>query len=153
MPCIDSLLEDTEPLSTAAELRQRMAELETERREKAEAERRKLDAAHAAELKRFVEAQLTERDLELMRDRVARAVEHGQYEVEVMRFSAEVLTDRGRAVNNGDPAWPETLQGPAADCYAVFLARARPRGFRLYARVVNFPGGMPGDVALFLSWA
>jgi hypothetical protein len=28
----------------------------------------------------------------------------------------------------------------------------KPRGFRLAARMVDFPGGMPGDIGLFLIW-
>lgn len=29
---------------------------------------------------------------------------------------------------------------------------AKPHGFRLAARVPEYPGGMPGDIGLFLVW-
>ena len=28
----------------------------------------------------------------------------------------------------------------------------RQRGLGITARVLNFPGGMPGDIGLFLTW-
>ena len=28
----------------------------------------------------------------------------------------------------------------------------RPLGYKLYAEIISFPGGMPGDVGLFLKW-
>ncbi|MER2508997.1 MAG: hypothetical protein ABTQ27_09570 [Amaricoccus sp.] len=30
---------------------------------------------------------------------------------------------------------------------------AGPRGYRLKAMVINLPGGVPGDIGLFLNWA
>jgi hypothetical protein len=29
----------------------------------------------------------------------------------------------------------------------------KPHGFRLAAKVLDFPGGMPGDIGMFLLWA
>jgi len=69
-----------------------------------------------------------------------------------MQFPAKLCTDKGRAINNGEPDWPETLQGKAKSFYDFFLERGRPQGFRLKAQILNFPGGMPGDVGLIVSW-
>ena len=30
---------------------------------------------------------------------------------------------------------------------------AKPRGYKLKAMVINFPGGIPGDIGFFLNWA
>lgn len=35
--------------------------------------------------------------------------------VELMRFPIELTTDEGRAINNEEPDWPDTLMGLAAD--------------------------------------
>jgi hypothetical protein len=61
--------------------------------------------------------------------------------------------DAGCAVNAREPNWPMTLRGEAAEIYHRWKRDARPHGFRLSARVLEFPGGMPGDIGLFLTWA
>jgi hypothetical protein len=38
---------------------------------------------------------------------VRRAAERGEKEIQVLRFSSEFCTDRGRAINNFDPSWPK----------------------------------------------
>jgi len=37
------------------------------------------------------------------------------------------------------------------ELYARWCDQLSPRGFHLAARVLDFPGGKPGDVGLFLS--
>jgi hypothetical protein len=140
------------PIS-AADLRQRMAEIELARIEEAEAKRRKLEGEHLAQIKAFMEGGVTTDELERIRHRVAVAVENGKTEVEVIRFPASLLADRGRAVNNFDPDWPNTLRGKAATLHRLYRERAAPLGYKLEARVLNYPGGKPGEVGLFLSWA
>ena len=51
--------------------------------------------------------------------------------------------------------WPNligraTLRGEAAEIYLRWERDLKPHGFRLAARVLDFPGGMPGDIGLFL---
>jgi hypothetical protein len=60
--------------------------------------------------------------------------------------------DAGRAVNAGEPNWPATLRGDASKIYVRWERDLRPHDFRLSARVLEFPGGMPGEIGLFLSW-
>jgi hypothetical protein len=55
-----------------------------------------------------------------------------------------------RAVNAPQPDWPKTLRGEAAELYLRWERDLKPHGFGLAARVLDFPGGMPGDVGLFL---
>ena len=45
------------------------------------------------------------------------------------------------------------MQGKAKELYDRYLAVAKPQGFKLKATIINFPGGMPGDVGFFLNWA
>jgi hypothetical protein len=44
------------------------------------------------------------------------------------------------------------LRGEAAEIYLRWKRDLRPHGFRLTARVLDFPGGIPGDIGLFLVW-
>ncbi|TVQ38893.1 MAG: histidine kinase [Geminicoccaceae bacterium] len=138
---------------TAAALRQRMAEIELAKLAATEAKRKKLEAEHNAQMQAFLEGSVTEEDLERIRNRAAHAVQNGQTEVEVMRFPSSLLADKGRAVNNGHADWPSTLRGKAAALYDVYRVRAEPLGYKLEARILDYPGGMPGDCGLFISWA
>jgi CBS domain-containing protein len=80
------------------------------------------------------------------------AAEHGEKEFMLLRFPADLCTDRGRAINAPLPHWPATLRGEAAEIYLRWERDLKPRGFHLAARVLDFPGGFPGDMGLFLVW-
>ena len=80
------------------------------------------------------------------------AASRGEKEYLLLRFPSALCTDRGRAINAPDPAWPETLRGIATEVYTRWNADLRPKGLRLKARVIDFPGGLPGDIGLFLRW-
>lgn len=80
------------------------------------------------------------------------AVEQGKHELMVMQFPSDWCTDGGRAINNDDPQWPETLDGFAKRAYVHFEKHMQPLGYKVCARIINFPGGKPGDVGLFVSW-
>ena len=51
------------------------------------------------------------------------------------------------------PDWPETLQGKAKEFFDRYEEFGKPQGYRLKAMVINFPGGVPGDIGFFLNWA
>ena len=77
--------------------------------------------------------------------------ERGEKEYLLLRFPSELCTDNARAINNPpNPDWPKTLQGEAMELYARWRDQLSPRGFHLAARVLDSPGGNPGDVGLFL---
>jgi CBS domain-containing protein len=80
------------------------------------------------------------------------AAEHGLKEFMLLRFPSDLCSDGGRAINTEQPDWPTTLRGEAAEMYLRWERELRPNGFHLGARVLNFPGGMPGDIGLFLLW-
>ncbi len=70
-----------------------------------------------------------------------------------MRFPVALCSDHGRAINNGDADWPDSLTGRPRQAYEFWRDHVRPAGYRLKAMIIEWPGGMPGDVGMFLSWA
>ena len=50
------------------------------------------------------------------------------------------------AINSADPRWPETLQGKAKEFHERYMKYAKPRGYKLKAMIINYPGGIHGDV-------
>ncbi|MDQ7246778.1 CBS domain-containing protein [Dongia sedimenti] len=80
------------------------------------------------------------------------AAQHGQKEFMLLRFPHDLCSDGGRAINVPEPEWPKTLRGEAAEVYLRWERELKERGFRLAARVLDFPGGFPGDIGLFLVW-
>lgn len=90
--------------------------------------------------------------LQPLKSKLRAAAERGQTELMVMRFPNALCTDHGRAINNSDPDWPETLTGRPRQAYELWRDQLRPSGFRLSALIIEWPGGLPGDVGLFLKW-
>ena len=86
-------------------------------------------------------------------EQARKAAARGEKQYLLLRFPSDLCTDDSRAINNPpNPAWPQTLRGEAADVYNRWHTALRPHGFNLSARVLDFPGGKPGDVGLFLQW-
>ncbi len=83
---------------------------------------------------------------------IRRAASAGRTEVQVYRFPNQLCTDRGRAINQSEPGWENTLTGVPREIYLLWEKHFKPRGYRLKVHIVDFPGGMPGDVAMELSW-
>jgi hypothetical protein len=83
---------------------------------------------------------------------VKSAAERGEREVLALRFSSEYCTDGGRAINSFEPDWPQSLSGFAKRAYEFWQKELEPQGYKLRAQIMDFPGGMPGDVGLFLKW-
>ena len=80
------------------------------------------------------------------------AAKQGNHQLQVLTFPSSYCSDGGRRINIADPEWPSTLEGFAKKAYDFFQKELRPLGYKLHAEIINFPGGMPGDVALFLTW-
>jgi len=83
---------------------------------------------------------------------IQRAVDNGLTEVFVGRFPNTLFTDRGRAINQQEPGWENTLTGLPRELYHFWEKYLRPRGFRLRCQIVDWPGGMPGDIGMTLAW-
>lgn len=80
------------------------------------------------------------------------AAERGEREIQVLRMPHEACTDNGRMINVGEHAWATTLRGEAAEIWRRWDRELRSRGFRLTARTLEYPDGVPGDIGLFLVW-
>jgi hypothetical protein len=101
----------------------------------------------------FLRHSITEAEIAMVRRVVASAVAEGKLEALVYSFPSSLCSDGGRAINNAEADWPETLQGKAREFYERYEKFGRPQGYHLKAMVINFPGGVPGDIGLFLNWA
>jgi hypothetical protein len=83
---------------------------------------------------------------------IERAVSNGHNEVQVIRFPNTLCTDHGRAINQQEPGWELTLTGVPREIYELWARQFRPRGYKLRVQIIDFPNGMPGDVAMTLAW-
>ena len=83
---------------------------------------------------------------------VNRAVENGMTSVQVFRFPNSVCTDSGRAINQAEEGWESTLTGIPKEIYDFWQRQLKPRGYHMRFEIIDYPGGMPGDVGIFLSW-
>jgi len=80
------------------------------------------------------------------------AADSGKTELMVMRFPNVLCSDKGRALNNGEADWPNTLLGRPRQAYELWRDKLQPLHFKLSAMIIEWPRGLPGDIGLFLSW-
>jgi CBS domain-containing protein len=121
-------------------------------------------AAHQDEVRRAAAEQRRQKTKELIDRHISdgnwrailhqarQAAEHGQREIMLFGFPSQLCSDGGRAINALEPDWARTLRGEAAEIYLRWERDLKPHGFGLAARVLDFPGGMPGAIGLFLLW-
>ena len=83
---------------------------------------------------------------------IQRAVRNGLTEVQVYRFPNTLCTDRGRAINQQEPGWEKTLTGIPKEIFQLWTDYLKPRGYRISYQIIEFPGGMPGDIAITIAW-
>ena len=83
---------------------------------------------------------------------INRAVENGLMSVQVFRFPHTIATDNGRAINQGEAGWETTLTGIPKEIFEFWKRQLQPRGYHIRYEVIDYPGGMPGDIGIFLSW-
>jgi len=83
---------------------------------------------------------------------IQRAVRNGLTEVQVYRFPNVLCTDRGRAINQMEPGWEKTLTGLPKEIFQLWQDYLKPRGYRISYQVIDFPGGMPGDIGITIHW-
>ena len=83
---------------------------------------------------------------------IKRAVSNGLTEVEVGRFPNQLCTDHGRAINQMEPGWEETLTGLPKELFQFWKKYLQPRGYKIKFQIVDFSSGVPGDVGITLSW-
>ena len=141
-------------LPSAAACRERSAEMEAEKvaeylrkRETAEAEKRDL-------LERLSKPSGVSDEERMQRAAaiIKRAVGNGLTEVEVARFPNTLCTDKGRALNQMEPGWEETLTGLPKELFLFWKKHLASRGYRVKFQIADWPNGMPGDISMTLSW-
>lgn len=156
------------PLSVAALFAEREERRRRDQDAKGQLQRRGQE--ELAEFKRRLDDfQLTEAHIEAVLRQIRVAFERGDTELMLTSFPSSFCTDRGRAVNNvgapsihetedetpeedREPEWLATLPRGARLVYEYWKTNLKPGGFGFSVRIINFPGGMPGDVGLFFSW-
>lgn len=120
------------------------------------AEQRAYEAARKAEREKlrasFQEREVQPEALERVAALVAKAVERGEKQALVLQFPSDWLPDQGRGVTNHDPAWSARLEGFPKRAHDFFEKELAPRGFQIKAEILDWPGGMPGDVGFILTW-
>ena len=87
-----------------------------------------------------------------LKSKVRAAVKRDETELMVMRFPVALCTDKGRAINTAESDWPDTLTGRPRQAYEFWRDKLKPAGYGLSATIVEWPGGLPGDVGFFLKW-
>lgn len=130
------LVEAHEKAKLTAALREKAARLEARR----------------ALVEKLADERLSDAAWDLLLGHARAAAERGERDFLLIRFPAALCDDGGRMINVPDPDWPTTLRGPAADVYERWRDELKPRGFGLFARILEFPDGFPGDAGIFLTW-
>jgi hypothetical protein len=132
-------------LPKAADCRKRIAEVEAE---KATEFMRKESAAEAE--KRELMEKLSNpsgvSDEERMKRAaviIKRAVGNGLTEVQVGRFPNLLCTDRGRAINQQEAGWENTLTGLPKELYEFWQQHLQSRGYKSNTRSSTFRTGCP----------
>lgn len=147
-----------ESFMSAEDLRSYMTELEMAKASKM------LGAMDMAEEARKKLVATLRQEIEVTPDKIAEiknslanktraAAGRGETEVLVMRFPSALCTDKGRAINNAEADWPTTLTGRPRQAYEFWKEHLQPAKYKLRAMIIDWPGGLPGDVAFFLSWS
>src|SRR5947209_18763520 len=139
---------------SAADIKRRMEQWEAEKAAEELRRMKEQEAKQKAVMAEFHAPpdRTLEQLMQLVMQLVTRAAERGETEVQVYRFPNELCTDRGRRINNSEPGWEQTLEGRPKLGYEFWRDHLRPLGFGLKAEVVEYPGGMPGDIGFFLTW-
>ena len=139
-------------LVTPDELRRITHQKEMEKMREALEKKRRMDEERHHFHDTFMHQDLPPDALQRVSALVRGAAEHGQREVLALRFPSEYCTDGGRAINDFEPNWPDTLTGFAKRAYDFWQKELEPQGYKVRAQIMDFPGGMPGDVGVFLRW-
>jgi hypothetical protein len=147
----------SDPLAGIPSAKELMAEIARKEAEKASAAMREMSAADAekkALLDKFSRPSGVSDEDRLARAAaiIRRAASNGLIEVEIARFPNELCTDRGRAINQAEAGWEKTLTGLPKELFDFWDKHLKPKGYKVGFRIVDFPGGMPGEVGMTLKW-
>ena len=148
MPDIDQLIPSAKQIRTEA------AQKEAEKAE----QYARLAAAAEAEKQALVDrlnrpsGKSEEEKIQLASTIIQRAVRNGLTEVQVYRFPNTLCTDKGRAIIQQEPGWEKTLTGIPKEIFQLWIDYLKPRGYRIGYQIIDYPGGVPGDIAITIAW-
>ena len=143
-------------LPNAKQVMEQLALAEAEKASEAMRQKAKADAEKKALMDKLSKPSGVSEEDRLKRAAtiIQRAVKNGLTEVEVMRFPNSLCTDHGRAINNNLEAdWEKTLTGLPKELYDFWERQLKPRGYKIRFQVVDFSGGVPGDIGITLKWS
>ena len=143
-----------ELLPSATDLNKRMAEVEAAKASEYMKKQAAIDAEKKALLDRL-KGPSGVADEERMKRAAAiinRAVNNGLTEIEVGRFPNTLFTDHGRAINQQEAGWDQTLTGLPKELYQFWKQYLQPKGYRIKFQIVDWPDGKPGDIGISLAW-
>ncbi len=136
--------EDLKKVASDAEMKK--AEENLKRAKKQEEEQKQLHDM-------FMAKELPPNAGERVNNAVRRAAEQGLNKVQVITFPATYCNDHGRRINNNnEPDWP-SLEGYAKKAYDYYEKELRPLGYKLHVEVLDYPGGMPGNIGFSIKWS
>lgn len=147
-PSIDELIPSAKQIQQEAALKEA---------EKAEQHAR-LAAAVEAEKRALIDrlgrpsGKSEEEKIQLASTVIQRAVRNGLTEVQVYRFPNTLCADKGRAINQQEPGWENTLTGIPKEIFQLWTDYLKPRGYRISYQIIDFSGGVPGDIGITISW-
>jgi hypothetical protein len=149
---ITTTFDDT--LLNAADLRRKSAEMESEKASEYLRHQAAAEAEKKALLERLEKPSGVSDEERIKRavTIINRAARNGLTEVEVGRFPNGLCSDHGRAINQQEPGWEQTLTGLPKELFQFWQEHLRPRGYRVKFQIADWPGGMPGDISISLSW-
>jgi DNA-binding TFAR19-related protein (PDSD5 family) len=124
-----------------------MAKMDEEERAKQKKAQQQMELREA-----FLSREIHPEAIDRINKAVRIAAERGLHQVEVIAFPCSFCSDGGRRINIADPEWPSTLEGFAQRAYEFYVKELRPLGYKLHAEIISYPGGMPGEVGLYLKW-
>jgi len=141
-------------LPTAKEIQKQAAIKEAEKADKEATAAAAAEAEKRALIERLSKPSGLSEDekVKLAASVIQRAVRNGLTEVQVYRFPNMLCTDKGRAINQMEPGWEKTLTGVPKEIYQLWTDYLKPRGYRIRYQVIDFPGGVPGDIGVTISW-
>jgi len=141
-------------ISTVSAIRIKVAQTEREEAAKLKLRQTKAEEEKAELLKRLSMPSGVDDEERLKRAAsiINSAVHSGLTRVEIGRFPNKLCTDNGRAVNQQEPGWEKTLTGLPLEIFQFWKKHLEPRGYEIKYQIKEYVGGMPGDVAITLSW-
>jgi hypothetical protein len=150
-----TVAELSNPLPTAKQAMEMLAQAQAEKASEALRHKKKADDEKKALIDKLSEPSgISEQEaVKRATEIIQRAIKNGLTEVQVFRFPNVLCTDHGRAINNDmEPGWENTLTGLPKEMYGFWDRHLRPLGYRIRVQVVDFSGGVPGDIGFTLKW-